>query len=60
MARRRSKVTEAEKKASVPNAGKHSFLDIHRALFPNPPEPRTLDELKQGIEDYIREKHARR
>ena len=40
--------------------GPYTFEDIHKALFPTPPEPKTLEELKQGIEDYIREKHARR
>jgi AbrB family looped-hinge helix DNA binding protein len=44
----------------VRKAGRYTSEDIHRALFPKPPKPRTLEELKQGIEDYIREKHARR
>jgi hypothetical protein len=26
--------------------------DLHRALFEKPPEPRTMDELKEGIEQY--------
>jgi AbrB family looped-hinge helix DNA binding protein len=42
-------------------AGKYTFEDIHRVAFPDgPPKPRTLKELKQGIEQYIRERHARR
>jgi len=44
----------------VRKAGKYSFEDVHRALFSKPPKPHTLEELKKGIEDYIREKHARR
>ena len=46
----------------VRKAGKYSFEDIHRALFGNRPKPKpqTLEELKQGIEEYIRDKHARR
>ena len=44
----------------VRKAGRYPFEDIHRALFPNPPKARTLDELKDGIERYVREKHARR
>ena len=45
----------------VRRVGKYTFEDIHRILFPNgPPKPRTLRELKRGIEKYIREKHARR
>ena len=45
----------------VKRRGKHSFEDVHKALFPNgPPTPRTLNDLKAGIEGYIRSKHARR
>lgn len=44
----------------VRKAGRYSFEDVHRALFPESPKPRTLDELKQGIEEYIKEKYARR
>jgi AbrB family looped-hinge helix DNA binding protein len=51
---------EEGEKVFVRKAGRYSSLDIHRALFPTPPKPRTLEELKQGIEEYIREKHARR
>jgi DNA-binding NarL/FixJ family response regulator len=35
--------------------------DIHRALFPQQaPRSRTLDELKQGIRQHVRERHPRR
>ena len=35
--------------------------DIHRALFPKEtPEPRTLDEMKEGIRRRVRERYARR
>lgn len=46
----------------VRKAGKYSFEDIRRALFANRPKPKpqTLEELKEGIAEYIREKHARR
>jgi AbrB family looped-hinge helix DNA binding protein len=44
----------------VRRAGRFSSEDIHRALFGNkPPRPRTLKELKEGIQKYIRERHAR-
>jgi AbrB family looped-hinge helix DNA binding protein len=40
---------------------KYTCEDIHRMLFPEgPAEPRSLEELKQGIEEAIREKHERR
>jgi AbrB family looped-hinge helix DNA binding protein len=38
----------------------YTFEHIHRALFPTPPEPRTLDEMKEGIRRHLRAKHARR
>jgi AbrB family looped-hinge helix DNA binding protein len=48
-------------KIVVRRAGKYTFEDIHRRLFPDgPPRPRTLEELKEGIAQYMREKHARR
>jgi AbrB family looped-hinge helix DNA binding protein len=47
-------------KVFVRRVGRHSWEDIHRALFKEPPKPHTLEELKEGIGQYIREKHARR
>ena len=45
----------------VRRMGKHSFADGRKALFPGgPPEARGLEDLKKGIEDYVRAKHARR
>ena len=44
----------------VRKAGRYTFEDIHRVLFRKPPKPRTLDELKEGVARYLREKHARR
>ena len=44
----------------VRRAGRFSWEDMHRRLFPNgPPEPRTIDEMKEGIERYMRERYAR-
>jgi AbrB family looped-hinge helix DNA binding protein len=35
--------------------------DIHHVLFPDgPPQPRTLEELKEGIRTHMRRRHARR
>ena len=34
--------------------------DLHRALFPNPPKPLTLGEMKEGIEKYVKSRYARR
>ena len=45
----------------VRRIGKHSFADVRKALFPEgPPATCDLEDLKKGIEDYIRAKHARR
>ena len=45
----------------VRRIGKHSFADVRKALFPEgPPAPHDLEDLKKGIEDYVRARHARR
>ncbi len=52
---------EKDDEIVVRRVGKFTSEDIHRVLFPDgPPEPRTDEELKQGIEEYFREKYARR
>jgi antitoxin PrlF len=52
--------TEEDGKIVVRRAGKYTFEDIHKMLFPDgPPKRRTLKELKKGIEDYIMDQHAR-
>ena len=44
----------------VRRAGQFSSEDIHRKLFPSgPPEPRTIEEMKEGIERHMRERYAR-
>jgi len=44
----------------VRRAGRYSSEDIHRAVFKRTPKPRSAAELKQGIADHMRKKHARR
>ena len=52
---------EEDGKIVVRRTGKYTFLDIHKALFPNgPPKWRSNEELKEGIRDYMRKHHARR
>jgi antitoxin PrlF len=47
-------------KMVVRRAGKYTFEDVHRVLFGDrKPEPHTLEELKEGIERYVRERYAR-
>jgi looped-hinge helix DNA binding domain, AbrB family len=44
----------------VRKAGRYTFEDMRRALFPKRPRARSLEELKEAVADYIRDKHARR
>jgi AbrB family looped-hinge helix DNA binding protein len=44
----------------VRRAGRYSSEDIHRALFEEAPQPRTLEELKDGVRQYVKTRHARR
>jgi hypothetical protein len=41
------------------NSGRYSSEDIHRAVFTSAPQPRSLEELKLGIAEHVRTKHAR-
>ena len=43
----------------VRRAGRYSSEDIHRAVFAKPPKVRSAEELKQGIAEHMRKKHAR-
>ncbi|HZM94002.1 MAG TPA: AbrB/MazE/SpoVT family DNA-binding domain-containing protein [Vicinamibacterales bacterium] len=44
----------------VRRAGRYRSEDVHRALFPSPPKPRTLTELKDGIRRDVRRRRALR
>jgi AbrB family looped-hinge helix DNA binding protein len=44
----------------VRKAGRYSSEDIHRALFSKTPAHQTLAEMKDGIRQYIRKRHAGR
>ena len=44
----------------VRRAGSYSSRDIQRALFPEAPPKRTVEEIKQARADYVRKRHARR
>jgi AbrB family looped-hinge helix DNA binding protein len=47
-------------KVVVRQAGTYTFEDIRKALFPEgPPTPKTIEEMDEGIRQYIRKKHAR-
>ena len=44
----------------IRRAGRYSSEDVHRALFETTPDPRTLEELKEGVRQYVNVRHARR
>jgi len=44
----------------VRRAGRFTSEEVHRALFPETPEPRTLEELKEGVRRFVKSRHARR
>jgi AbrB family looped-hinge helix DNA binding protein len=44
----------------IRRAGRFSSADIHQALFgAERPEPKSLEELKEGIRRYVRKRYAR-
>jgi AbrB family looped-hinge helix DNA binding protein len=43
----------------VRRVGRFSSEDVHHALFPVAPKPRTLAELKDGVRKHIVKRHAR-
>jgi antitoxin PrlF len=47
-------------KIVVRRASRYTSEDVHRALFPEAPRPRTLAELKAGAPRYVKGRHARR
>lgn len=44
----------------VRKAGRYTSEDVHRSLFPAPPKPRTVAEMKAGIHRHIEKRRARR
>jgi AbrB family looped-hinge helix DNA binding protein len=47
-------------KIVVRRAGTFSSEDIHRAIFDGrKPKKRSVEEMEQGIAEYIRDRHAR-
>jgi AbrB family looped-hinge helix DNA binding protein len=45
----------------VRRSGHYTFLEAHQTLFPDgPPAKATLEDLKEGIRQYIRNRHAGR
>ena len=49
---------EEDEKIVVRRAGRYTSEDIHRALFREPPAPRTHEELKEGVRKYVKGRHT--
>jgi antitoxin PrlF len=50
---------EVDGNVVVRRSGKHSSEDLHKALFPAPPLPHSLDELKAGVRKRMQKRYAR-
>ncbi len=44
---------------TVKRVGRHSFEDLHAVLFAEKPQPRSLEDLKEGIRRHVRARRAR-
>ena len=44
----------------VRRVGRYSSEDVYRSLFPTGPKSRTLADLKDGVRQHIRKRHAGR
>jgi len=44
----------------VRRLGRYTSEDVHRSLFPTPPSPKTLAEMKEGVRRYIKRRRASR
>jgi AbrB family looped-hinge helix DNA binding protein len=47
-------------RVTVRKAGRYTSEDIHQAVFPKPPKPRTVADLREGIRRHIKRRHASR
>jgi antitoxin PrlF len=47
-------------KVVVRRVGRFTSTELHDAIFPKAPRPRTLAELKAGLKTYAKRRHARR
>ena len=44
----------------VRRAGRYTSEEVHRSLFPAPPKPKTVAEMKEGVRRYIKRRRASR
>ena len=51
---------DAHGEVVIRRAGRYSSAMLHKALFPDgPPRKRSLEELKAGLRQAVRKRHAR-
>lgn len=50
---------EVDGQVVVRRSGRFDSQDIHNAVFPIPPAPKSAADLKAGIRQHLRKRHAR-
>ncbi len=45
---------------TVRRVGRYTSEEVHQALFPLQPEPRSFENLKEGIRRHMKQRYARR
>lgn len=43
----------------VRRAGRYTSEDVHRSVFPTPPQSKTLADMKRGLQQHVKSRHAR-
>ena len=51
---------EDGEKVVVRRAGRYTSEDVHRSLFPTPPKPKSLGEMKEGVRRDTKRRRASR
>jgi AbrB family looped-hinge helix DNA binding protein len=51
---------EEGEKVVVRRVGRFTSADLHEAVFSRPPRPRSLAELRAGLREHAKRRHARR
>jgi antitoxin PrlF len=51
---------ERDDQVIVRRAGRYTSDDIHQALFPQGPAKKGTADVREGVREYIRKRHARR
>jgi antitoxin PrlF len=52
--------TDEDGKIVIRRVGRYTSEDVHRALFPETPEPRTVEVLKEGARKAMKSRHGLR